>query len=45
MGKTIYPLTNLDIYPTVRSDNVAKVVVNDDYVGYGVKTKTHLFGV
>ncbi len=31
LGKSLHPLTNLDVCPTVRSDNVATVVVDDDF--------------
>ena len=31
LGKTIHPLTNLDVYPIVRSDNDAKFVVDDNF--------------
>ncbi len=42
MGKTIHPLPNFDIDPAVRSDNVAKVVMVDDFVGDGVKMEMHV---
>ncbi len=45
MGKTIHPLLNLDANPTIRSDNNAKVVVDNDFVGDDVKTETHVFRV
>jgi hypothetical protein len=45
LGKTIRPLLNLNVYPSVRSDNVAKVVVDDDFVGDDVEMETHVFGV
>ncbi len=45
LGKTIHPLLNLDVYPSVRNDNVAKVVVDDDFVRDDVKIETHVFGV
>ncbi len=41
----IHPLSNFDVYPSVRSDNVAKVVVDDDFVGDDVKIEMHVFGV
>ncbi len=45
MRKTIHPLLNLDVYPSVRSDNVAKFLIDNDFVGDDVKTETHLFRV
>jgi hypothetical protein len=45
LGKTIHPLSNLDVYPAVRSDNVAKVVMDNDFVGDDVETEMHVFGV
>ncbi len=45
LGKTIHPLSNLDTYPSIRSDNVPKVVTEDDFVRNDVKTETHVFGV
>ncbi len=33
------------VHPFVRSDNVAKVVVDDDFVGDDVKMEMHVFGV
>jgi hypothetical protein len=45
LGKTIHPLLNLDVDPTVKSDNVAKVIVDDDYVGDDVETETHVLRV
>ncbi len=44
-GKTIHPLSNLDVYLSIRSDNVTKVVVDDDFIRDGVRTDTHVFGV
>ncbi len=41
MGKTIHPLPNLNVDPAVRSDNVAKVVMDDDFVGDDVETEMH----
>ncbi len=43
MGKTIHPLLNPDVYPSVGSDNVAKVVVDDDFIGDDVEMETYLF--
>jgi hypothetical protein len=45
LGKTIHPFSNLNVYPSVRSDNVAKVVVDDDFVRDDVEIKMHVFGV
>jgi hypothetical protein len=45
LGKPIHPLLNLDVNPTIRSDNVAKVVVNDDFGGGDVEMETHVFRV
>ncbi len=45
MGETIHPLSNLDVYPSIRSDNVAKVVMDNDFIRDDVKTETHVFGV
>ncbi len=45
MGKTIHPILNFDIDPAVRSDNVAKVVMVDDFVRDDVEMETHVLGV
>ncbi len=45
MGKTIHLLSNLDVDPSVRSDNIAKVVMVDDFVGDDVEMEIHVFGV
>ncbi len=45
MGKTILPLPNLDVDPAVWSDNVAKVVMDNDFVMDDAKTETHVLGV
>jgi hypothetical protein len=45
LGKTINPLLDLNLNSTIRSDNVTKVVVDDDFVGDDVKTETHVLGV
>ncbi len=45
MGKTIHPLPNLDADPAIRSDNIAKVVMVDDFVGNDVKMETRVFRV
>ncbi len=45
MGKTIHPLLNLNVDPAVKSDNVPKVVMDNDFVGVDVETETHLLKV
>ena len=45
MGKTIHPLANLDVDQAIRSDNVAKVVMDDDFVGDDVEMEMHVLGV
>ncbi len=45
MGKTIHPLSNLDVHPAIRSDNVAKVVMDNNFVRDDVNTETHVFRV
>ncbi len=45
MGKTIYTLPDFDVDPAIRSDNVAKVVMVDDFVRDDVKTEMHVLGV
>ncbi len=45
MGKTIHPLPNLNVYPAVRSDNVTKVVMDNDFVQDDVKMEIHVLGV
>ncbi len=45
MEKTIHPLSNLDVYPSVRSDYVTKVVMDNDFVGDDVKMEMHVFRV
>jgi hypothetical protein len=45
LGKTIHPLWNLDIYPSIRSDNVAKVVMDNDFVRDDVEMEMHVFRV
>ncbi len=44
MGKTIHPLPNFDVDPAIRSDNVAKVLMVDDFVGDDVKMAMHVLG-
>jgi hypothetical protein len=43
--KTIHPLSNLGVYPSIRSDYAAKVVPVNDFVRDDFKMKTHVFGV
>ncbi len=45
MGKTIHPLSNLNVYSAIRSDNVTKVVMDDDFVRDDVEMETHVLGV
>jgi hypothetical protein len=45
LGKNIHPLPNLNVDPVVRSDNVAKVVMDDDFVGDDVETEMHILRV
>jgi hypothetical protein len=45
LGKTIHTLSNLNVDPAFRSDNVAKVVMDDDFVRDYVKMETHVLGV
>ena len=45
MGKTIHPLPNLNVDPAIRSDNVAKVVMDNDFVGDDVEMEMHVSGV
>ncbi len=45
MGKTVNPLSNLSVDPAVRSDNVAKIIMGDDFIGDDVKMETHVLGV
>ncbi len=45
MGKTIYSLSNLDVYPSVRSDYVVKAVMDDDFVGDDFEMEMHVFRV
>jgi hypothetical protein len=41
----MHPLPDFNVDPAARSDNVAKVVMVDDFVGDDVKTETHVLGV
>ncbi len=45
MGKTIQTLSNLNVYTSIRRDNVSKVVMDYDFVGDDVEMETHIFGV
>ncbi len=45
LGKILHPFLNLNVYPSVRSDNVTKVVMDDDFVEDDVKIETHVFRV
>ncbi len=45
MGKTIHPLPNLNLDPAIRSDIVAKVVMDDDFVRDDNETEMHVFGI
>ncbi len=45
LGKTTHPPANLNVNPTVRSDNVSKVILDDDFVRDDVETEMHVFGV
>jgi hypothetical protein len=45
LGKTIHPLPNFDVDPAVRSDNAAKVVMVDAFVGDDVEMEMHILGV
>ncbi len=42
LGKTIHPLLDVDVDPFIRSENVTKVVVDDDFVGDDIEM--HVFG-
>ncbi len=45
LGKTIHPFPNFNVDPAIRSDNVPKVVMVDDFVGDYVEMETHVHGV
>ncbi len=45
LGKTIHPLSNLNVYPAVRSDNVPQVVMDNDFIGDDVEKEMHVLGV
>ncbi len=44
LGKTIHPFTNLNVNLTIRSDNVTKFVVDDDFIGDDVRWKCMYLG-
>jgi hypothetical protein len=44
LRKTI-PLLNLNVNLTIKSDNVVKVVVDDDFIGDDAETETHVLRV
>jgi hypothetical protein len=39
LRKTIHPLPNLDVDPAIRSENVVKVVMDNDFVGLGMMSR------
>jgi hypothetical protein len=45
LGKTIHLLPDFDVDPALRSDNVAKVVMDDDFVEDDIKMETHVLEV
>ncbi len=45
MRKTIHPLLNLNVDPGVRSDNVVKVVMCNDFIEDDVEREMHVLGV
>ncbi len=45
LGKSIHPLYNINVDPAIRSDNVAKVVIDNGFIGDDVETETHVLGV
>ncbi len=45
LGKSIHPLSNLNVDPAIRSGNVAKVVMDNDFIGDDVRMETHVFRV
>jgi hypothetical protein len=42
---TIHPRPDFDVDPAIQSDNFAKVVMVDVFLGDDVKTKMHILGV
>ncbi len=45
LRKPIHPFLNLNVYPSFGSDNVTKVVVEDNFVGDDFKMEMHVFRV
>jgi hypothetical protein len=45
LGKTIHPLSNLNVDSAIRSDNVTKVVMDDGFFGDDVKMERHVLRV
>jgi hypothetical protein len=45
LGMTIHPLLNLGVYPSIRSDYAAKVVMDNYFVRDEVEMKSHVFRV
>ncbi len=45
MGEAIHPLPNFDVDPAVRSDNVTKVVMDNDFFGDDVEMEMHALRV
>jgi hypothetical protein len=45
LGKTIHPLSNLYVNPAIRSEDVAKVVMDNDFVGDDIEMEMHVLGV
>jgi hypothetical protein len=44
LGKTIHPLSNLNVNPAIGSDNVGKVVMDNDFIGDDVEMEMHVLG-
>ncbi len=44
LRKTIHPLSNLNVHPAIRSDNVTKAVMEDDFVRDDIKTEIMYLG-
>jgi hypothetical protein len=45
LGKTIHPLSNLNVDPAIRIDNATKVVMDNDFIGDDVEMETHTLGI
>jgi hypothetical protein len=41
----MHPLLNLGVHPSIRGDNVAKIVMNNYFIGDDAEIEMHLFGV